>query len=98
MEKFCLAISAFSKLAVFSQQRWQIAWFHWILMLHPLIIPNRTKKEYPVLTKILMVMHPSWHISEQRDTAAILNCGKAVSIVRMAHRIFFVKPLQQQNR
>ena len=27
-----------------------------------------------------------------------LNCGKAVSIVRMAHRIFFVKPLQQQNR
>ena len=48
--------------------------------------------------KILMAMLQLWHISEQRDMAVILNCGKAVSIVKMVHRFFSGKPLQQQNR
>ena len=48
----------------------------------PLTIRNPIRKAYPVPTRVLTDMHQLWHISAQKDTSSILNCGLGNSTAR----------------
>lgn len=45
-------------------------------------IRNPIRKAYPVPTRVLTDMHQLWHISAQKDTSSILNCGFGNSTAR----------------
>ena len=45
-------------------------------------IRNPIRKAYPVPTRVLKDMHQLWHISAQKDTSSILNCGLGNSTAR----------------
>ena len=45
-------------------------------------IRNPIRKAYPVPTRVLTDMHQLWHISAQKDTSSILNCGLGNSTAR----------------
>ena len=45
-------------------------------------IRNPIRKAYPVPTRFLTDMHQLWHISAQKDTSSILNCGLGNSTAR----------------
>ena len=43
---------------------------------------NPIRKAHPVPTRGLTDMHQLWHISAQKDTSSILNCGLGNSTAR----------------